>query len=201
MMISNAPILVVEDVSNVRELLEITLKFKGYPVITAADGEQALAMALENPPCMVITDILMPKMDGYALVHALRKNPKLRSIPVLFISATFTTSDDKMFAFEFGNVHFIEKPIDTEEFLLTVAETLMSGESKEVVPMDDETFYKGYLIRLENKLRHKQRQIARTERLLQTLPNQQKTAFEALLQQEIADRNSIEKELTNLRKR
>jgi two-component system, OmpR family, response regulator len=74
MNIPYGPILVVEDIPNVQELLEITLKFKGYPVVTANDGKELEKIARQRP-AMIITDILMPKMDGYALAHDIRKNP------------------------------------------------------------------------------------------------------------------------------
>jgi two-component system OmpR family response regulator len=69
------PILVVEDVPNVLELLEVTLRFKGYPVVTARDGLEALEKVALERPALIITDILMPRMDGYSLVHRLRKEP------------------------------------------------------------------------------------------------------------------------------
>jgi CheY-like chemotaxis protein len=198
MNIPYGPILVVEDIQNVQELLEITLRFKGYPVVTASDGKEALEKIARQRPAMIITDILMPKMDGYALAHDIRKNPLTCQIPIVFISATYITPEDKKFALSLGGVRFIEKPIDTEDFLLTVAEVLTQGVSTLPRPMNDEEFFTGYRERLENKLRYKNTQIARTERLLQTLPVDQKPAFEALLEQSIRDRNEIQNELDQL---
>ena len=73
MNIPYGPILVVEDIPNIRDLISVTLRFKGYPVITATNGEEALEMIKEKRPALIITDILMPKMDGYAFVQTLRK--------------------------------------------------------------------------------------------------------------------------------
>jgi response regulator RpfG family c-di-GMP phosphodiesterase len=140
----------------------------------------------------------MPKMDGYALVYDIRKNPLLCQIPIVFISATYITPEDKKFALSLGGVRFIEKPIDTEDFLLTVAEVLTQGVSTLPRPMNDEEFYTGYRERLESKLRYKNTQIARTERLLQTLPQDQRPAFVTLLEQSISDRNEIQGELNQL---
>ena len=83
------PILIVEDVPNVLELLEVTLRFKGYAVLTARNGEEALEVIARQRPVLIITDILMPKLDGYAFVQKLRLNPETRSIPVVFLSATY----------------------------------------------------------------------------------------------------------------
>ena len=193
-----APILIVEDVPNVLELLEVTLRFKGYAVITASNGEEALEVISKTPPVLIITDILMPKMDGYAFVQKLRLNPETRAIPVVFLSATYVTPEDKEFALSLGASRFMEKPIDTEDFLLTVAELVTQSPFTQPHPLDMEKFYQGYRTRLENKLRHKNTQIARAERLLPTLPADQKPAFEALLQQSMRDRDEIQSELYDI---
>jgi CheY-like chemotaxis protein len=192
------PILIVEDVPNVLELLEVTLRFKGYAVITARNGEEGLEAIEKQRPALIVTDILMPKMDGYAFIKKLRLNPDTRAIPVVFLSATYVTPEDKEFALSLGAARFMEKPIDTEDFLLTVAELVMQQPFTQPQPLDMERFYQGYRTRLENKLRHKNSQIARAERLLPTLPSDQKPAFEALLQQSMHDRDEIQNELYDI---
>lgn len=194
------PILIVEDNANVRELLEVTLRFKGYPVVSARNGKEALDRIELERPALIITDILMPLMDGYSLVHNLRKNPRTNQIPVIFISATYLTNEDKNFALNLGAVRFIEKPIDPEDFLLTVAEVLTGASVAQPATLTDNDFFRGYRERLESKLRHKATQIARTERLLQTLPADQKPPFEALLAQEKQDSVEIQEELDDLLK-
>jgi CheY-like chemotaxis protein len=192
------PILIVEDMPNVLELMEVTLKFKGYPVITAKNGQEALSLIQKARPALVITDILMPKMDGYTLAQQIRKDPRTRNIPIIFLSATYVTSDDKDFALALGAVRFLEKPVDTEEFLLTIAEVLTGGTPKLPEPLEERDFYQGYRERLEYKLGHKNNQIARTERLLHTLPTEQKHAFEALLREACEHKREIEEELSQL---
>jgi CheY-like chemotaxis protein len=194
------PILIVEDVPNVLELLEVTLRFKGYAVLTARNGEEALNVIAQQRPVLIITDILMPKMDGYAFVQKLRLNQNTRAIPVVFLSATYVTPEDKDFALSLGAARFMEKPIDTEDFLLTVAELVTQQPFTQPHPLDMERFYNGYRTRLENKLRHKNTQITRAERLLPTLPHDQKPAFEALLQQSMRDRDEIQTELFDIYK-
>jgi CheY-like chemotaxis protein len=197
---TNGPILIVEDVPNVLELLEVTLKFKGYAVLTARNGEEALEVLQTQRPVLIITDILMPKMDGYAFVQKLRLNAETRNIPVVFLSATYVTPEDKQFALSLGAARFIEKPIDAEDFLLTVAELVTQQVKGQTAPLDMEKFYQGYRTRLENKLRHKNTQIARAERLLPTLPSDQKPAFEALLQQSVRERDDIQAEMHDIYK-
>jgi CheY-like chemotaxis protein len=198
MSIPYGPILVVEDIPNILELLEVTLRFKGYPVITATNGQEALAQVEREHPALVITDILMPKLDGYALVHKLRSHPKTCRIPIIFLSATFVTPEDKSFAMSLGAARFLEKPVDTEEFLLTVAEVLTMGPASLPAPMGEREFYRGYRDRLESKLRHKNVQILRIERLLVTLPSEQKPSFESLLEEARRQRSEIQAELDEL---
>lgn len=195
MNIPYGPILVVEDVPNVLELLELTLRFKGYPVVTARNGQEALEQIAKARPALVITDILMPTMDGYALAQRLRTNPQTRDIPIIFLSATYVSPKDKAFALRLGAVRFIEKPIDTADFLLTIAELLTQDLLEIPEPLGEREFYQGYRERLESKLRQKNTQIMRTERLLDTLPPDQHPAFETLHQQAKYEHNEIQGEL------
>lgn len=199
MNIPYGPILVVEDVPNVLELLEVTLRFKGYPVVTARNGQEALGCIAHERPALIITDILMPKMDGYTLAHSVHKDPRTRQIPIIFLSATYVTPEDKKFALNLGAIRFLEKPVDTEDFLLTIAEILTMGSPSHMpAPMSEDEFITGYRERLEQKLHHKNTQISRTERLLKTLPEEQRPAFETLLIQAISDRDEIQIELKQL---
>lgn len=194
----NEPILVVEDVPNILELLDVTLRFKGYPVITACNGEEALKIVPDRPPALVITDIMMPKMDGYTLAFNLRRNPKTSHIPIIFLSATYVTPEDKAFAMSLGAVRFMEKPVDTEDFLLTVAEVLTNPNGALSPPMDKQQFLDGYRRRLEVKLGHKNAQIVRNERLLQTLPDSLKGSFKEMLKDNYAQRDQIQYELDEI---
>ena len=194
----NSPILVVEDVPNILELLDVTLRFKGYPVVTAGNGEEALQIVPQEKPALVITDIMMPKMDGYTLAFNLRRNPETSQIPIIFLSATYVTPEDKAFAMSLGAVRFMEKPVDTEDFLLTVAEVLTNSHGALSSPMDKQQFLEGYRRRLEVKLGHKNAQIVRNERLLETLPDSLKTSFEGMLQDNYAQRDQIQWELDEI---
>lgn len=192
------PILIVEDIPHILELLEVTLKFKGYDVITARNGDEALNALLSEKPALILTDILMPKLDGYALAQEVRSNPETRDIPIIFVSATFITPEDKEFAMRLGAVRFLEKPIEASELLLTVAEVLTGETSDQPVPLPDQAFQKGYSDRLQEKLLHKENQIRRAQRLVETVPIEQRPAFEALLAQTQYQRDQIEEELRTL---
>ncbi|HUH98356.1 MAG TPA: response regulator [Anaerolineales bacterium] len=199
MNMSKGPLLVVEDVPNILDFLEMTLKFKGYEVVKARNGQEALDVIQNGRPAIIITDILMPKMDGFSLVYHLRTNPATRDIPVVFLSATYIAPEDKAFAMQIGATRFIEKPIDTEEFLLTVAELLTQGSLPPPPPLKEREFFMGYRKQLEMKLQQKNMQIARAERLIDNLPPEQKPGFETLRQQALSDRQEIQAELDRIR--
>jgi CheY-like chemotaxis protein len=198
MNIPYGPLLIVEDVPNILELLTITLQFKGYPVVTASNGEEALWLVEQQRPALIITDILMPKMDGFQLVQKLRTDPKTSQIPIIILSATYVTPEDRDFALRLGAARFLEKPVDTEDFLLTIAEVLTSGTSSPPPPLNSQEFYIGYRDRLENKLRYKNMQIARAERLLENLPENQKPSIRILLEESRSQRQEIQLELDQL---
>ena len=193
------PLLIVEDVPNILDFLEVTLKFKGYEVLKARNGQEALDAMQKQRPALIITDILMPKMDGFTLLYHLRTDLATRDIPVVFLSATYIAPEDKAFAMAIGATRFLEKPIDTEEFLLTVAELLTQGSLPPPPPLKEREFLMGYRKRLEMKLQQKNSQIARAERLLETLPPEQKPGFVSLRQQSINDREEIQAELERIK--
>jgi len=194
----NGPILIVEDIPHILELLEVTLKFKGYNVITARNGDEALEIIAADPPVLILTDILMPRLDGYALAQAVRSDSQTRHIPIIFISATFITPEDKEFALSLGAVRFLEKPIEASELLLTVAEVMTGEFEGGASPMPERAFQQGYSDRLREKLHHKENQIRRAQRLVETVPPEQRPAFEALLAQTRVQRDQIEDELRTL---
>ena len=195
------PILIVEDIPYLLELMEVTLKYKGYPVVTARDGDQALDLIAVERPALILTDILMPKLDGFAFAHKVRNNPKTNDIPIIFVSATFITEQDKAFALSLGAVRFLEKPVEAEELLLTVAEVLTQDPATYPAGISNDAFYRGYQDRLESKLKEKKDQITRAKRLVDTVPDEQRPMFEALLVQTEVQRGHIETELRSVRER
>jgi CheY-like chemotaxis protein len=199
MEILNGPLLVVEDVPDTLQLVYVTLTFKGYRVVTARNGYEALDAIRKERPALIITDILMPKMDGFSLVHRLRINPETRGIPVIFLSATYVTPEDKEFAAAIGVTRFLEKPIIIEEFLRTVAELLSRGTLADSKPLDTRKFYEGYRQRLEAKLKEKVAQITRTESMMETLTEEQKRTFQIDLNSSIEERDEIQLLLDQLR--
>lgn len=197
---SNGPILIVEDVPDTLRLIEATLIFKGYRVVTARNGVEALEAIQKERPALIITDILMPKMDGFSLVHRLRINPETHEIPVIFLSATYVEAEDKAFATAIGVTSFLEKPIDIERFLAKIEEVLRVGATK-TRPLLEHDFYEGYKKRLEAKLKKKMAQIAQEERLLETIREEEKPPIKASLARAKAERDEIQALLEQVRQR
>ena len=192
-------LLVVEDIPDILKLLEATLTFKGHRVVTARNGEEALAAIDRERPLLVVTDILMPKMDGFSLVHRLRINPDTRNIPVVFLSATYVAPEDKAFALTIGVTRFIEKPVAMDKFVPIIEKILKQGEHIPAEPINEVDFYDGYRKRLDIKLNQKNIQIARDERLLETLSEAEKPSFQTSLVQAINEREEIKKLLDQIR--
>jgi len=195
-------LLVVEDIPDILNLLEATLKFKGYRVVTARNGEEALEKINNEYPALIIADILMPKMDGFSLVHRLRIDPATRGIPVIFLSATYVTPEDKAFALSLGATRFMEKPVDLVKFLPVVERLLAQGAPMDIEPLNEFEFYEGYQKRLETKLTQKNIQIARDERLLDSLSNEdERVAFKKSLQLALNEQEEIQNLLIQIRDR
>ena len=191
-------LLVVEDIPDILTLLRATLEFKGYRVVTAREGNEALEAIKKERPALVITDILMPKMDGFSLVHHLRLNPETRDIPVVFLSATYVAPEDKTFALNLGVIRFIEKPVDFDQFLPTISKLLEEGAKSAQEPINETQFYDEYRKRLETKLIQKNTQIARAEHLLETISEEEKSSFVVSLHQARNERRDIQQLLDQI---
>lgn len=112
-------ILIVEDTPASLQLLSDLLTQAGYCVRQAQDGEMALLSARERPPELVLLDIRMPGIDGYAVCRRLKADPRTRDVPVIFLSALHEP-EDKVSGFKLGAVDYIEKPFHPAEVLARV---------------------------------------------------------------------------------
>ncbi len=197
MSIQTGPILIVEDIDQVRELLEMQLQLKGYRVVGASDGQEALAQIEAERPALIVSDILMPRMDGFALAHALRKDPKTAGIPIIFLSATYVSADDEHFALNLGALRFLPKPVDADQLFLAVADSL-TGQERLTPAMNEREFYAGYRQRLEAKLRQKAQQIGRNQQQMQNLPPEQRETYRRLVAEAQSQYDAIQAELGDL---
>lgn len=184
-------LLIVEDDPDILKLLDAALTFKGYRVITARNGREALEVMQGQHPAVVIADIMMPKLDGFGLIHRMRIHPETRDIPVVFITATYVAREDKAFALNLGATRFLQKPLDLEKFLQTIADLMDQGLPTMIRPLSDFEFYQEYRKRLEVKLTEKNKQITRDEHLLATETHKTDEALRVSLRQAIEEREEL----------
>src|SRR5450432_3034656 len=116
-------VLVADDDAWILRMVATVLEKRGYSVETAVDGEDALARALARPPDLLITDVMMPKVDGWSLVRQLRSHTELAILPVIFLTA-LSSEDDRIRGFRLGADDYVTKPFRFEELDLRVAKTL-----------------------------------------------------------------------------
>lgn len=107
-------ILVADDDRDILELVAFRLERAGYEVLTAGDGEQALAAAREHRPALAVLDVMMPKLTGYDVVKAMRAEEGTSRIPVILLTARVQEADVSR-GFEAGADDYIRKPFSPQE--------------------------------------------------------------------------------------
>jgi two-component system OmpR family response regulator len=118
---AEARLLVVDDEPNIRELLSASLRYAGFEVATAADGQQALAMATTFRPDLLVLDVMMPGLDGFGVVRRLRESG--RHTPVLFLTAR-DAAEDKVSGLTLGGDDYVTKPFSLDEVLARIRAVL-----------------------------------------------------------------------------
>ncbi|HKO27147.1 MAG TPA: response regulator [Solirubrobacteraceae bacterium] len=116
-------ILVADDEEDLRELVAYRLSRSGYNVIGAEDGQEALELAAERTPDLMVLDVMMPKLDGYELTRRVRAEAALRSIPVILLTARSQESDIDR-GFEVGADDYLKKPFNPDELVARVRAVL-----------------------------------------------------------------------------
>jgi len=195
--VRTGPILVVEDIAHVRDLIAVQLRLRGYTVITARDGQEALELIAQDKPAIVISDILMPRVDGFALAHKIRSDPQTAGIPLLLLSATYVSAEDERFALGVGAIRFLPKPVEGDDLLVAVADAL-TGQTPSGPPMSEREFYINYRQRLKTKLQQKTQQIARTQQQLDSAAEPQRETYRHLLAEAQEQYDEIQRELSVL---
>jgi CheY-like chemotaxis protein len=147
-------VLVVDDVATNRKLLRIQLESEGISVIEASDGVEALEVLAREPVSAVISDILMPRMDGYRLCHEARKNPALRDLKLILYSGTYISTADVQLSATVGADQFIAKPASTSLILAALQITTCNRMQPPALP-DEELILRQYSEVLVRKLEAK----------------------------------------------
>lgn len=117
-------ILIVEDETALSEMIKIRLEKNGYEVISAFDGAQALEMARQQNPSLIILDLMLPKIDGYKVCRMLKFDEKYKKIPIILFTARVQESDKKL-GEQVGADAYITKPFDPETLLSKIKELLI----------------------------------------------------------------------------
>lgn len=178
-------ILVIEDDAGSREYLLYLLQEAGYTVETAANGEQALEMVRSFHPDLVVSDILMPGVDGFEVIQKLRSKRSLANIPVLFYSATYHQAEAEKLLETVGLALRVEKPAEPRVILKAVEDALNQPRTQE--PFDSSAFSEEHLRMVSQKLVQKVQAL--------TAANQKLEEARAALEAEMLSRKKLEEEL------
>ncbi len=166
-------VLVVDDLDANRYLLKKLLAGSGHEAVEAVDGKNALEILEAGSFDLVISDILMPVMDGYQFCREVRARESLRGLPFVFLTATYVDEKDEAFALKLGADAFMRKPFDPRTFLETIRalmERIGEGKRNHPEPRADEkeilTLYNERLIhKLEAKMMRLEEEIAEREKV------------------------------------
>jgi len=120
-------ILLIEDNEEIRENMGEILELSSYKVLTAADGKEGVALAIQNKPDLIVCDIMMPVLDGYGVIHMLQKNNDTQNIPFIFLTAKAERAEIRK-GMELGADDYITKPFNGTELLNAVESRLRKSE-------------------------------------------------------------------------
>jgi diguanylate cyclase (GGDEF)-like protein len=163
-MVGKFTVLVVDDDVDKLNLLEVALKMEGYDVRTATNGREGLAAVESYQPDLIITDVMMPEIDGYEVARRIRQNPQTKFIPLILQTAGPHEARDLRLGAEVGALGFITDPTDLD-LLLARARTLL--DFKSYLDHCEEAAFTDHLSGLANRRRFErqlEREIARTTR-------------------------------------
>ncbi len=182
--------LVVDDKEENVYYLRALLEASGHQVVAASNGMVALEKAQIVPPDIIISDLLMPQMDGYALLQAWKSDPVLRDIPFIVYTATYTEPEDEKLARDLGCDEFLLKPTEPDIFLSVMNEVLQRGSVKQpahaaaLARYDKEPLFKLYSHTLVRKLEEKSTELERVNRVLRQDIERRERAEAALRENE-----------------
>src|SRR5689334_5754226 len=120
-------VLVIDDNQNIRENTAEIMELAGYKTLTAENGKKGVDIAVKEKPDIIICDIMMPELDGYGVLHLLRKNPETQDIPFIFLTAKTERADFRK-GMEMGADDFVTKPFEEIELLNAVEIRLKKAE-------------------------------------------------------------------------
>src|ERR1700692_793181 len=117
-------LLIVDDIASNRKVLRVTFEAHGHSTLEAADGMEALQTLAREKVDAVISDILMPRMDGYRLCHEIRANEHLRDLPIVIYTSTYLEPNDEKLALSLGADKYLKKPSPAATILAALEEAI-----------------------------------------------------------------------------
>ena len=171
-------ILIVDDSYEIRDVLRRFIEKHGHEVIEAVDGQDGFVKAKTHKPDLIVTDAMMPNVDGFTLLRNIKMDPNLSSIPCVFYSAIYTDSRDRELALSLGAEAFIEKPKKPDEFwekIQTILERkkLPSAQIEKRMVEDEKEFLKCHsqtvVAKLEEKVKDLEKVIAENKQMEKSL--------------------------------
>jgi len=149
-----ANILVVDDRPTNRELLVTLLGYAGHRLLEASEGEAGLALARAEHPDLIITDIVMPKMDGYEFARLVRSDPAIAKTQIIFVTSSYIVEETQSLASACGVSVVISKPIEPQAFLAQINQVLIAQQIPVLTPVH-KNFHQEHLQLLTNTLAQK----------------------------------------------
>jgi PAS domain S-box-containing protein len=186
----NPVILCVDDQEANLKLLEKLLVPRGYTVVKAASGQDALLQINSQAVDLVLLDVIMPGMDGFEVCRQIKKDPKLRSIPVIMVTA-LTAKEDRILGIEAGAEEFLSKPFDLAEVLARIKILLKMKELDDERQCAEKALQKSHA-ELEDKVRERTRELIKANEMLQADIIERKRAGDALMKSEKKFRDIFE---------
>lgn len=122
-------VLIVDDNEDIRDVLRLFLEQHGFAIVTAADGVNAVRLAVSERPDLCLLDVDMPHMDGYAVCHLLKSQPETQNIRVIFLSGAYVKKRDVVEGMFVGGEDYITKPVNQAELLQRIEAVMARDQS------------------------------------------------------------------------
>lgn len=170
---SKMKILVVDDQAENRYLLEVLIKSRGFEMVPAENGAEALAKLRTEKIDLIMSDILMPIMDGYRLCRECKSDETLKDIPIIFMTSSYTGEKDEQFALSLGADRYIRRPLEADVLVAIIEEVIKEhregrAASRQVPAKEEEHYLAEYSERvfsqLERKVKELEAEIAKRKR-------------------------------------
>lgn len=180
-----ATVLVVDDRADERMLVRTIVERMGHRVVEAGNGQEALALALARAPDLILSDMLMPIMDGFEFCRRLQEHAVLRHVPFVFVTATYGEQHDREFAADLGAARVLLKPFEAQVLRAIVAEILDEGDRVGATQcferLDEREFHQRHAGVVNRKLEEKVEELEAANARLRASDTRTRQMFDAVV--------------------